>query len=157
MHHVHGLVNIVLGSLHCGGWLWFPTYADGTAYPRHKDSIWQWDELWNVVSGSGSGSAVKPPTDQVVVMAVPTLYSKWLHAYQRVDPETTQPQWRSRMASVRLWVAGSAALPEPVFQGWKRLSSSSSGQLSNNNDYVKETQRWTILERYGMTEIGMGK
>jgi malonyl-CoA/methylmalonyl-CoA synthetase len=35
-------------------------------------------------------------------------------------------------------VSGSAALPEPVMGQWKRISGH------------------TLLERYGMTEIGMG-
>ena len=39
--------------------------------------------------------------------------------------------------NVRLMVSGSAALPQPIFDEWKKLTGH------------------TLLERYGMTEIGM--
>jgi acyl-coenzyme A synthetase/AMP-(fatty) acid ligase len=44
---------------------------------------------------------------------------------------------RSAAASLRLFVSGSAALPEVVMAQWKAISGH------------------TLLERYGMTEIGM--
>ena len=39
--------------------------------------------------------------------------------------------------NIRLMVSGSAALPQPIFEEWKNLTGH------------------TLLERYGMTEIGM--
>ena len=39
--------------------------------------------------------------------------------------------------NIRLMVSGSAALPQPIFDEWKNLTGH------------------TLLERYGMTEIGM--
>lgn len=69
-------------------------------------------------------------------MAVPTIYHK-LIAYFESLPVVQQRQWQERMSSFRLMVSGSAALPIPVLERWKELS------------------QHTLLERYGMTEIGM--
>ncbi|KAJ3593329.1 hypothetical protein NHX12_005664, partial [Muraenolepis orangiensis] len=63
-----------------------------------------------------------------VFMAVPTVYSKLILHYQQ---HLTQPNVRELM------VSGSAALPVPVLQSWEQISGH------------------TLLERYGMTEIGM--
>lgn len=62
-------------------------------------------------------------------MAVPTIYTKLLSA---VPSEDTQ------LSRVRLCISGSAALPTSVKQAWKK-----------HTGHV-------LLERYGMTEIGMG-
>ncbi len=69
-------------------------------------------------------------------MAVPTIYVKLLQAFQSADPEQ-QARWRAGFAKMRLMVSGSAALPTSVHQNWTQWT----GQ--------------TLLERYGMTEIGM--
>ncbi|XP_042558221.1 malonate--CoA ligase ACSF3, mitochondrial [Dipodomys spectabilis] len=72
-------------------------------------------------------------------MAVPTIYSKLIEYYNR---HFTQPHVQDFVRAVceekiRLMVSGSAALPIPVLERWK----SATGH--------------TLLERYGMTEIGM--
>jgi malonyl-CoA/methylmalonyl-CoA synthetase len=71
-----------------------------------------------------------------VFMAVPTIYVKMIQALEAATAEE-----RSRIvagfASLRLMVSGSAALPARVHQQWTALT----GQH--------------LLERYGMTEIGM--
>ncbi|CAL8350807.1 unnamed protein product [Merluccius merluccius] len=74
-----------------------------------------------------------------VFMAVPTIYSKLILHYQQ---HLTQPNVRDYIRAVcqeriRLMVSGSAALPLPVLQSWEQISGH------------------TLLERYGMTEIGM--
>ncbi|XP_051830731.1 malonate--CoA ligase ACSF3, mitochondrial isoform X1 [Antechinus flavipes] len=74
-----------------------------------------------------------------VFMAVPTIYSKLMDYY---DKHFTQPHVQDFIRAVckekiRLMVSGSAALPVPVLQRWKNLTGH------------------TLLERYGMTEIGM--
>ena len=70
-------------------------------------------------------------------MAVPTIYARLIAAWERAAPEA-----RSRMSAacraLRLMVSGSAALPVNVLDAWRRISGH------------------TLLERYGMTEIGMG-
>ncbi len=69
-------------------------------------------------------------------MAVPTVYVRLIRAWDEAPPDA-----RGRMAQaaakLRLMVSGSAALPVSVLEKWRRIS----GQV--------------LLERYGMTEIGM--
>ncbi|WP_018620412.1 acyl-CoA synthetase [Spirosoma luteum] len=69
-------------------------------------------------------------------MAVPTIYFK-LIAYWESLPTPEQEALTAVMRSFRLMVSGSAALPVTVMEKWERVS----GQI--------------LLERYGMTEIGM--
>ncbi|XP_073884169.1 malonate--CoA ligase ACSF3, mitochondrial isoform X9 [Macaca fascicularis] len=74
-----------------------------------------------------------------VFMAVPTIYTKLLEYYDR---HFTQPHAQDFLRAVceekiRLMVSGSAALPIPVLEKWKNITGH------------------TLLERYGMTEIGM--
>lgn len=72
-----------------------------------------------------------------VFMAVPTIYFK-LIAYWENLPADQQQQLTETLSRFRLMVSGSAALPVSVMEKWKTVSSH------------------TLLERYGMTEIGMG-
>jgi malonyl-CoA/methylmalonyl-CoA synthetase len=71
-----------------------------------------------------------------VFMAVPTIYFKLISAFKELD-STTQAQITSAMKTFRLMVSGSAALPISTLEQWKEISGH------------------TLLERYGMTEIGM--
>jgi malonyl-CoA/methylmalonyl-CoA synthetase len=69
-------------------------------------------------------------------MAVPTIYVKLIAVWDDASPE--RRAWLSRAcANLRLMVSGSAALPVSTFQRWKEISGHA------------------LLERYGMTEIGM--
>lgn len=72
-----------------------------------------------------------------VFMAVPTIYFK-LISYWEQQNENVQTEISSNLAKFRLMVSGSAALPVSVLEKWEKISSH------------------TLLERYGMTEIGMG-
>ncbi|MBT8321144.1 MAG: acyl-CoA synthetase [Eudoraea sp.] len=70
-------------------------------------------------------------------MAVPTIYFKLIKFWS--DQTEAQQKILSKAASeLRLMVSGSAALPVSVMEQWEQIT----GQL--------------LLERYGMTEIGMG-
>ncbi|NXF10917.1 ACSF3 synthetase, partial [Smithornis capensis] len=74
-----------------------------------------------------------------VFMAVPTIYAKLMEYY---DEHFSQPQVQDFVRAfcqenIRLMVSGSAALPMPVLEKWKSITGH------------------TLLERYGMTEIGM--
>lgn len=71
-----------------------------------------------------------------VFMAVPTVYYKLIQFYHTLDPETKQ-KLQIRFGQFRLMVSGSAALPVSVLDQWKNITGH------------------TLLERYGMTEIGM--
>ena len=72
-----------------------------------------------------------------VFMAVPTIYFKLIAGFELLDVEAKQ-QLKNAMKKFRLMVCGSAALPVSVMQQWEQVS----GHV--------------LLERYGMTEIGMG-
>ncbi|MCC5608567.1 acyl-CoA synthetase [Nostoc sp. CHAB 5834] len=70
-------------------------------------------------------------------MAVPTIYVKLIAAWETASKER-QKSMSEGCAKMRLMVSGSAALPVQVLKKWQTIS----GHF--------------LLERYGMTEIGMG-
>jgi malonyl-CoA/methylmalonyl-CoA synthetase len=70
-------------------------------------------------------------------MAVPTIYMKLIQAFKSADPEDRK-RWTEGFGQMRLMISGSAALPAAIHEKWTELT----GQK--------------LLERYGMTEIGMG-
>ena len=70
-------------------------------------------------------------------MAVPTIYGRLIRAWDEASPEE-QLRWSEGAARLRLMVSGSAALPVETLARWKDIT----GHV--------------LLERYGMTEIGMG-
>ena len=74
--------------------------------------------------------------DHSVFMAVPTIYSRLIAAWCEA-PEQVRAAWSRGAAGLRLFVSGSAALPVPVLEAWRAITGH------------------TLLERYGMTEIGM--
>jgi len=74
--------------------------------------------------------------DLTLFMAVPTIYRKLVAAWEAVAPER-QRAWSAGCRRMRLMVSGSAALPVKTLERWKEISGH------------------TLLERYGMTEIGM--
>jgi malonyl-CoA/methylmalonyl-CoA synthetase len=69
-------------------------------------------------------------------MAVPTVYARLTAAWEHADDETRHA-WSVGAAGLRLMVCGSAALPVSTLDRWRELS----GHV--------------LLERYGMTELGM--
>jgi malonyl-CoA/methylmalonyl-CoA synthetase len=69
-------------------------------------------------------------------MAVPTIYVKLIAAWDNWGAQE-QRRFSEACAQMRLMVSGSAALPVCVANKWKEISGH------------------TLLERYGMTEIGM--
>lgn len=71
-----------------------------------------------------------------VFMAVPTIYYKLITHYESLSP-SEQSEISNCLKKFRLMVSGSAALPVSVMEKWHSIS----------GHY--------LLERYGMTEIGM--
>ena len=71
-----------------------------------------------------------------VFMAVPTIYFKLIAEFDSYS-ENKKKALTDCMSNFRLMVSGSAALPASVMESWKEVSGH------------------TLLERYGMTEIGM--
>ncbi|HAZ45427.1 MAG TPA: long-chain fatty acid--CoA ligase [Cyanobacteria bacterium UBA11369] len=74
--------------------------------------------------------------DLTLFMAVPTIYVKLIAAWENADSDR-QKSMSDGCAKMRLMVSGSAALPVQVLEKWRNIS----GHF--------------LLERYGMTEIGM--
>jgi len=81
---------------------------------------------WDAIAGDGV----------TLFMAVPTIYAKLIHAWDNSSPDR-RARLSEACAGLRLMVSGSAALPVNTLQRWKEISGH------------------TLLERYGMTEIGM--
>jgi malonyl-CoA/methylmalonyl-CoA synthetase len=71
-----------------------------------------------------------------VFMAVPTIYVRLIAAWEAASAEQ-QAAWSDACGELRLMVSGSAALPVSTLERWREISGH------------------TLLERYGMTEIGM--
>jgi malonyl-CoA/methylmalonyl-CoA synthetase len=69
-------------------------------------------------------------------MAVPTVYRRLVEAWEQADPETRNA-WSAGSRACRLMVSGSAALPVSTLERWEEITGH------------------RLLERYGMTEIGM--
>ena len=113
MHHIHGIVNILTCALWSGACCECFT-------PFEADSVWRRFEAGGLT----------------LFMAVPTVYSLLIEAWERASPETREA-WSTACRQFRLMVSGSAALPVAVLEHWSGISGH------------------TLLERYGMTEIGM--
>lgn len=71
-----------------------------------------------------------------VFMAVPTIYYKLISRWNEL-PVENQQKISNSLKNFRLMVSGSAALPISVMENWKKISGHN------------------LLERYGMTEMGM--
>ncbi|XP_076343784.1 acyl-CoA synthetase family member 3 isoform X2 [Tachypleus tridentatus] len=125
LHHVHGIVNALLCPLLVG--------ATCVMLPKFNPS-----EIWkHIVDAEESEPRVN------IFMGVPTMYVKLIEEY---DSKFCQAGTFSRtrefikavcIQKVRLMVSGSAALPQPVLERWEEITGH------------------RLLERYGMTEIGM--
>ncbi|KAK6339778.1 hypothetical protein TWF718_009172 [Orbilia javanica] len=77
--------------------------------------------------------------DSTMFMAVPTVYSRLnSHFLEHISGTDNEQQARNSTRKLRLTVSGSAALPTSIKQRFEEIT----GQV--------------LLERYGMTEIGMG-
>jgi malonyl-CoA/methylmalonyl-CoA synthetase len=75
--------------------------------------------------------------DATVFMGVPSMYRRLFAAFDAADDEH-RARWTANASRLRLATSGSAALPVTLAERWKRITA-------------------TIpLERFGMTEIGVG-
>ena len=74
--------------------------------------------------------------DITVFTAVPTIYSRLIASWDAAPPDL-QRQRAEGVRGLRLMMSGSAALPVHILERWRDITGH------------------TLLERYGMTEIGM--
>lgn len=113
LHHVHGIVNVVCCALWAG--------ACCDILPKFDAA-----ETWSRIASRNLS----------LFMAVPTIYSRLIAAWEAADP-ATRDVMSAGCRAMRLMVSGSAALPVQTLERWREISGH------------------TLLERYGMTEIGM--
>lgn len=89
------------------------------------------EQVWNNLVEDVSGYP-----SITVFMAVPTIYVKLLQYFEN-NFSGKSDEVRKSCEKIRLMVSGSASLPTKIFDKWKTVTSHD------------------LLERYGMTEIGM--
>ena len=109
LHHIHGVVNVVLCSVWNGATCEFMNFDPEKVWQRFKQPM-------------------------TLFMAVPTMYHALSTSF---DERKDKEEIKKGCAEIRLMVSGSAALPVTLLMRWK--------EITNH----------TLLERYGMTEIGM--
>ncbi|CAN8067684.1 unnamed protein product, partial [Agarophyton chilense] len=102
LHHIHGLVNVVLSALY-----------NGAALEMH--SAFDAHSVWRSILGEAQ---LPPPT---VFMAVPAVYYKLILYYRAASPRD-QAAMRRAAAQLRLYVCGSAALSKAHFDEWHSIS-----------------------------------
>lgn len=100
--------------------------------PFDPESVWERLACENAEASKHAD--VNPLT---LLMAVPTIYAKLIATWQAASDEVQQ-RWSDGAKRLRLMVSGSAALPVPTLETWEKITGH------------------RLLERYGMTEIGMG-
>ena len=141
----HAVIGAQIASL-IGAWGWRPSDRLLLCLPLHH--------VHGVINGLGCALAVRatcellPEFDAAAVWdrlasgeitvftAVPTIYTRLLASWDAAAPAVQAA--RSEGASrLRLMMSGSAALPVHVLERWRAITGH------------------TLLERYGMTEIGM--
>lgn len=120
-------VHGIVNALMC------PLNVGATVVMHSKfDSSSVWSSLLNVN---------KPSKEQIsVFMAVPTIYSFLISEHEKVvsKKHRMEDYFRNHCTEkIRLMVSGSAPLPSNVFEKWHEITGHK------------------LLERYGMTEIGM--
>jgi malonyl-CoA/methylmalonyl-CoA synthetase len=130
LHHLHGVLNKLLCIMWAGGTIEFAKSANTI-------------QIWKRLAKDTGNDML------TVFMAVPTVYARMLEDVRKMKTnekmnEVTNALSPSEveravvaMKKMRLMACGSAALPDPIMDQWLTLS----GHV--------------LLERYGMTEIGM--
>jgi malonyl-CoA/methylmalonyl-CoA synthetase len=141
----HQNIGAQIGSL-VEAWRWSPSDRLLLALPLHH--------VHGVINGLGCALAVRATCeilsefdadviwsrlasgDVTVFTAVPTMYHRLIASWEAASPEVRRA--RSEGARrLRLMMSGSAALPVRTLERWREITGH------------------TLLERYGMTEIGM--
>ena len=144
LHHIHGTVNALLAPLLAGSSVEFMIgFNADRVWSRLAApflSVTSNDATPSPANGTTNGISDKAVAEQITFLtAVPTVWSRLLAAYPALS---TQVQEAGKVdispSNLRLNISGSAALPAPIRDAWTKLSG---GNI--------------LLERYGMTEIGM--
>jgi len=141
----HQVVGAQISAL-VEAWRWTPADRLLLVLPLHH--------VHGIINGLGSALAVRatceilPSFDAevawsrlasgevTVFTAVPTIYNRLIASWEAAAPDV-QRQRSEGVRALRLMMSGSAALPVSTLERWREISGH------------------TLLERYGMTEIGM--
>lgn len=141
----HAILGAQVAAL-VEAWEWRPSDRLLLALPLHH--------VHGIINGLGSALAVSatceilPAFDPRVVWdrlasgeitvftAVPTMYHRLIAAWDEAPPAVGR-RWSDGARRLRLMMSGSAALPVQMLERWRQITGH------------------TLLERYGMTEIGM--
>ncbi|CRK15410.1 hypothetical protein BN1708_011476 [Verticillium longisporum] len=127
LHHIHGTINALLTPLFAGSTIEF-------LFPFNPDAV------WNRLAAPFTNASTSPAKEKVTFFTVvPTVYSRLLSSHKSLPEALVEPTREAvSPQNMRLAISGSAALPTPVKEAWRRLSRGN-----------------VLLERYGMTEVGM--
>ncbi|KAI9733015.1 MAG: hypothetical protein M1834_003559 [Cirrosporium novae-zelandiae] len=126
LHHIHGTINAIMTPLLAGSTIEF-------LFPFNLNAVWNRFAAPFLPNGSPKKSPI------TFFTAVPTIYNRLLPSHSSLSPELQEATRKAISPEhLRLNISGSAALPTPTKAAWK--------ELSNGN---------VLLERYGMTEVGM--
>jgi malonyl-CoA/methylmalonyl-CoA synthetase len=141
----HEIIGAQIASL-VNAWGWSPADHLLLVLPLHH--------VHGIINGLGCALAVRaicemPPRfdpqevwqrlasgEVTVFTAVPTIYHRLIGAWDAA-PADVQRTWSAGVRRLRLMMSGSAALPVQTLGRWRAITGH------------------TLLERYGMTEIGM--
>jgi malonyl-CoA/methylmalonyl-CoA synthetase len=141
----HQIIGAQIASL-VEAWRWTPADHLLLVLPLHH--------VHGIINGLGSALAVRATCEitrafdaehvwtrlssgeVTVFTAVPTIYNRLIASWEAAPPEVRR-QRSDRVRGLRLMMSGSAALPVKTLEKWREISGH------------------TLLERYGMTEIGM--
>ena len=141
----HATIGAQVAAL-VDAWAWSPADRLLLALPLHH--------VHGIINGLGSALAVAATCEMLatfdaaavwrrfasgeitVFTAVPTMYRRLIAAWDAAS-EADQRAWSAGARGMRLMMSGSAALPVQTLERWQELTGH------------------TLLERYGMTEIGM--
>jgi malonyl-CoA/methylmalonyl-CoA synthetase len=131
LHHIHGVVNALLTPLFAGSTIEF-------LFPFHASSVWT--RLAQPFLPPTSEPVPQPFTKPITFLTVvPTIYTRLLSSHEQLSKDIqTAAQKATSPANLRLNISGSAALPTPVKKSWETITGGN-----------------VLLERYGMTEVGM--
>ena len=141
----HQTIGAQISSL-ISAWRWTPADRLLLVLPLHH--------VHGIINGLGSALAIRATCEMLypfdaprvwqrlasgeitVFTAVPTIYHRLIAAWENATPDTQQ-SWSDGARRLRLMMSGSAALPVQMLERWREITGH------------------TLLERYGMTEIGM--
>ncbi|KAE9962053.1 hypothetical protein BLS_000898 [Venturia inaequalis] len=126
LHHIHGTVNALLTPLFAGSTIEF-------LFPFNAQAVWE----------RFAAPFLKSDANQVEKITfftiVPTIYQRLLQTHNELSEELKAAVAQATsQKNLRLNISGSAALPTPTKKAWSEITSGN-----------------VLLERYGMTEVGM--